>query len=63
MQKKRNTDQWKRIESPDINPCTHSHLIYNKQNKNIQQRKNSPLVRGAGKTGQLYVNQRNENTP
>ena len=44
-------------------PLHPSHLIHNKQNKSIHQRKNSPLVRAAGETGQLYVNQRNENTP
>ena len=35
----RNRDQWNKIESPDINPCTHGHLIFDKRCKNIQGRK------------------------
>ena len=40
LRKDRNLDQWK-TNSPEINPCSHGHLISDKGGKNIQLRRDN----------------------
>ena len=53
--KDRNTDQWNKMKSPEVNSHSYGYLIFEKGGKNIQWGKTTSSISGAEKTGQLHV--------
>ena len=41
LAQRQNINQWNKIESLEINPCTYGHLIFDKRGKNIQWKKDN----------------------
>ena len=56
-QESKQTDKWNRTESPKIDPHNYSQLIFDKEDKNIQWKKDSLFSKWWGKAGQPHINQ------
>ena len=61
--KKRDLDQWNRIESPEINPCLYGQLTPDKRDMSIQWSKNSLISKWCGRTGLVHAKQNKTRPP
>jgi hypothetical protein len=55
--RKRQVDQWNRIEGPEMNPRTYGNFIFDKGAKTIQWKRESSSINSAGLTGSVYVDE------
>ena len=53
--KNRQTDQWDRIENPEMDPQFYGQLIFDKAGKNIQWKKTVSLRNSVGTIGQPHA--------
>ena len=53
--KHRHKDQWNKTEDSEVSQCNFSHLIFDKDAKNISWEKDNLLINRAGKTGYSHV--------